>query len=178
MQSLQISEPDLAAWISTRSGEPWAGVLDVVEDMVFVKNLEGTFLYNNAAHLVFLGKSRNEVRGRSDFDLFPADEAEGFFAHDTRLLETEEPVVSAHPAQDEEGRAVVDVAIKTVVRGPTDEVLGLVGIVKRVRVGNDRTACRSEVRAIVRRLLPDSIVASQLAALDQSVAALLSEQAG
>lgn len=173
MQPLRISEPDLTAWIASRSGELWAGVLDVVEDMVFVKNLEGSFLYNNAAHLAFLGKSREEVRGRSDFDLFPADEAEGFFAHDTRLLESEQPVVSAHPARDHEQRAVIDVAVKSVVRGPFDEVLGLIGIVKRVRVGDDRAACRCEVKAIVRRLLPEGIAASQLAALDQSVAALL-----
>lgn len=176
MQTLRISESDLTAWIDSRSGELWAGVLDVVEDMVFVKDLEGAFVYNNAAHLAFLEKSREEVRGQSDFDLFPADEAEGFFAHDTRLIETEEPVVSAHPAQDGEGRAVVDVAIKTVVRGPTDEVLGLAGIVKRVRVGTDRAACRAEVRAIVRRLLPAGIATSQLAALDQSVAALLESE--
>ena len=110
--------------------------------------------------------------GRSDFDLFPGDEAEGFFAYDTRLLETEKPVVSAHPTSDEAGRDVVDVAIKTIVRAPTDDGLGFVGIVKRVRVGEDRTACRAEIRAIVRRFLPAGIVTSQLAALDQSVATL------
>ena len=173
MQSLQISEPDLASWIDSRSGELWAGLLEAVEDMIFLKNLEGSFVYNNAAHLEFLGKSREQVRGRSDFDLFSADEAEGFFAHDTRLIEIEEPVVSAHPAKDEEGRVVIDVAIKTVVRGPTNEVLGLAGIVKRVRVGSDKIACRAEVRAIVRCLLPAGIATSQIAALDQSVAALV-----
>jgi PAS domain-containing protein len=175
MKPLRISEPDLTTWIASRSGELWAGALDVVEDMVFVKNFDGSFLYNNAAYLAFLGKSREAVRGgRSDFDLFPADEAEGFFAHDTRLLESEQPVVSAHSARDHEQRAVIDVAVKSVVRGPVDEVLGLIGIVKWVRVGDDRVACRTEVKAIVRRLLPEGIAVSQLTALDQSVAALLS----
>ena len=80
-------------------------MLDVVEDMVFVKNLEGAFLYNNAAHLAFLGKSREAVR-----------------------------------------------------------------------VGDDRVAGRTKVKSIVRRLRPEGIAASQLAALDQSVAALLGDR--
>ncbi len=121
----------------------------------------------------FWASPERRLGGQSDFDLFPAEEAEGFFVHDTRLLETEQPVVSAHPAWDTEGRAVVDVAIKTVVRGPSSEVLGLVGIVKRVQVGNDATACRAQVKSIVRRLLPEGVAASQLAALDQSVSALI-----
>ncbi|GAB5558725.1 MAG: hypothetical protein SynsKO_03720 [Synoicihabitans sp.] len=173
MKPLRIPAPDLETWIESRSGELWADLLDAVEDMIFVKNLDGLFVYNNAAHLAFLGKSREAVHGQSDFDLFPAAEAEGFFAHDTRLLETEQPVVSAHPARDEEGNAVVDLAVKRVVRGLTDEVLGLVGIVKRIPVGADPTACRARVKVIVRRLLPEGVAASQLAALDQSVAALL-----
>lgn len=172
MQHLRISEPDLSAWVTAQSGELWAAALDLVEDMVFVKNLEGMFLYNNAAHLGFLGKTREQVAGRTDFDLFPADEAEGFFAHDTRLLETERPVVSAHPAQDDEGRAVIDIALKTIIQGPTGETLGLIGIVKRVLVGEDPVACRAQVKAIVRRVLAEQVSASQLAALDQSVAAL------
>lgn len=174
MGAWRIPQDDLEGWISSRSGELWASALDAIDDMVFVKNLEGCFVYNNAAHLDFLGRPRGEVTGKTDFDLFTAEEAEGFFAHDTRLLESRRPVVSPHPAVDAQGRAVIDVAFKHVIHGPSGEVVGLIGIVKRVLVGEDTPACGEAVMAIVMRTLGEEATPSQLAALRQSVEALLS----
>jgi PAS domain S-box-containing protein len=168
-----IPQADLTAWIQARSGELSTAVLDTVDDMVFIKDLEGRFVFNNAAHLAFLTRTREEVVGQSDFDLFPPEEAEGFFAHDTRVLETCRPVVSAHRAQDASGGAVIDIAFKHVVSGPGEAVVGLVGIVKRIPVGEDRAACREAVMQRVRATLGQSASSSQLAALAQSVGDLL-----
>jgi len=173
MGAWRIPQDDLEGWIASRAGELWAATLDAVDDMVFVKDLEGHFVYNNAAHLDFLGRARDEVTGKTDFDLFTSEEAEGFFAHDTRLLASHQPVVSPHPATDPQGRPVVDVAFKHVVRRPDDEVLGLVGIVKRVLVGADHAACADAIMATVTRTLGEEATPSQLSALRQSVDAVL-----
>jgi len=89
------------------------------------------------------------------------------------LLESRRPVVSPHPATDAQGRPVVDVAFKHVIRGPGDDVVGLIGIVKRVPVGGDPIACGDTVMAIVSRTLGDEATPSQLSALRQSVDVLL-----
>lgn len=173
MNSWNVPHADLSAWVTGPAGHLWTAVLDAVDDMVFIKDLEGRFVFNNAAHLEFLKKSRAEVVGQSDFDLFRADEAQIFFAHDTRVLETKSPVVSAHPARDAADRAVIDVAFKHVIQGPGDEIVGLVGIVKRMPVGTDCGACRNQVIDSVRRALGDGATASQLSALRESVDGLL-----
>jgi PAS domain-containing protein len=173
MNPWHIPQSDLLSWVSTHRGELTIALLDAVDDMVFIKDLEGRFVFNNAAHLAFLQRDHAAVTGRTDFELFSAEEAEGFFAHDTRVLETQQPVVSVHPATDASGRRVIDVACKHVVRGPGEVVLGLAGIVKRVVVGEDTAACRDAVMATVRRMFGSAATPGQLAALQQSVTDLL-----
>ncbi|MCF3649171.1 PAS domain-containing protein [Synoicihabitans lomoniglobus] len=175
MQEFVAFEHDLAAGIVGNLTGLFGQMLDVVDDMIFVKDLDGAFVYNNAAHLAFLGIERDAARGKTDFDLFPATEAELFFAHDTRLLESERPVVSVHPARNEGGQPVLDVAFKSVARTTVGEIIGLVGIVKRVPVGAVTTdaAVRAQVSAIVTRTFSGSIEPTQLQALDQSVVAAM-----
>lgn len=173
MDPWRIAQPDLRTWVATHEGELTTAVLDAVDDMVFVKDLEGCFVFNNAAHLAFLQRERAAVVGRSDFELFTPEEAEGFFAHDTRVLETQQPVVSVHPATDGADRRVIDVAAKHLVRGPGDVVLGLVGIVKRVVVSENHHASRDAVMETVRRMFGPAATPGQLSALEQSVSELL-----
>ncbi len=61
MTPWRIPQHDLVGWIKSRSSELWAVVMDAVDDMIFVKSPEGTFVYNNASHLAFLGRSREAV---------------------------------------------------------------------------------------------------------------------
>ena len=174
---IQIGTLDLTGHLANRERDLLWAVLDEVDDMVFVKDLDGVFLYNNRAHLDFIGKPRAEVSGRTDFDLFPAAEAEEFFNNDTRLYETESPLVSLHRARSKTGEAVLHVAVKTVVFGPGDAVVGLLGIVKRVPLADcgTRTESRATVMAFIERVAAGRVSPEQVRAFSDRFQAMLEQ---
>jgi PAS domain S-box-containing protein len=64
-------------------------VIENIPDPIFVKDAKGRYVLDNAAHCRSLGvESREQVIGRTSFDFFPAEEAEGFKADDERVIST------------------------------------------------------------------------------------------
>lgn len=53
-----------------------AAVADSSEDPIFAKDTHGCYMLFNRAACALLGKSQEQVLGRDDFSLFPADQAE------------------------------------------------------------------------------------------------------
>ena len=78
-------------------------VMDNVPDVIFLKDAEGRYLLDNAAHLRWLGASdASEVLGRTVFDFYPDEVAREFQADDEAifrsghaLLNHEEKIVDA-----------------------------------------------------------------------------------
>ena len=63
------------------------GVIDNLPDCIFIKDVEGRFLLNNAAHIRVLGASnRDEVVGKTDFEYFDPALAEQYSADDREVL--------------------------------------------------------------------------------------------
>jgi len=79
-------------------------VIENVPAMLFVKDGEtGKFLLVNRTAEEVLGVAREALLGRSDYDFFPADQADFFAAHDREVLESgelrtiaEEPLDTPH----------------------------------------------------------------------------------
>jgi hypothetical protein len=68
-------------------------VIENIPDPIFVKDAEGRYLLDNAAHCRLLGKSsREEIIGRTSFDFFPHEEAVGFKADDDRVVASGVPM--------------------------------------------------------------------------------------
>ncbi|MDB4933448.1 MAG: sensor histidine kinase/response regulator [Labilithrix sp.] len=61
-------------------------VLDVLPDPVFVKDEQHRWVAFNDAFCAFLGKTREELLGRSDYDFFPKHEADVFWEKDAIVL--------------------------------------------------------------------------------------------
>src|SRR5690349_23006339 len=61
-------------------------VADNSAAVIFVKDLEGRFLLINRRFEELFGVSRDDVAGKTDFDLFPVDHAAAFRAFDRRVL--------------------------------------------------------------------------------------------
>ncbi|MCZ3365755.1 MULTISPECIES: PAS domain S-box protein [Methanobacterium] len=55
--------------------------------IIFVKDLEGRFININNKLEDLLGVSNEELIGKTDYDLFPTEEAEYYRAHDRKVLE-------------------------------------------------------------------------------------------
>ena len=62
-------------------------ILDEIPDPVFVKNADHRWVYVNQAFCALVGKERQWLIGKSDFDISPATEAQVFWAKDDEVLQ-------------------------------------------------------------------------------------------
>lgn len=63
-------------------------------DAIFVKDLQGRYLFINSATEQFVGRNVNEILGRDDTVLFDQPEAARIMEHDSRVIASGEPQIS------------------------------------------------------------------------------------
>jgi len=69
-------------------------LIDHLPEHVYIKDPTGRYQRDNLAHLRFLGAtSREQILGKTVFDLFPRELAEKFAADDARVIATGEPLI-------------------------------------------------------------------------------------
>ncbi|MDB9300444.1 PAS domain-containing protein [Halorubrum ezzemoulense] len=67
-------------------------IIDLVPDLVFVKNREGEYLLANEATAAAYGKTPEEVEGKSEAEIIPsAEDSEAFRQDDLAVIESGEP---------------------------------------------------------------------------------------
>ena len=63
-------------------------ILDQIPEMIFLKDAETLrFVYINASGEKLLGRKAKELIGKSDYDFFPAEQADAFIRHDRACLQ-------------------------------------------------------------------------------------------
>jgi PAS domain S-box-containing protein len=173
---IKIDAYDLAAYVNAQRGGPLLTILDEVRDYVFIKDLEGRFLFSNRAHLAHLGCTEADVLGKNDFDLFPSRLAEAFYAAETHLFETQIPVVRLQESIDANGQKFYSTAIKMLVGDKRGNALGLIGSVHRIPTNDsaDLEESKAHIMSILRH--QPGVTPSQLKAFEASMPSLLSLQ--
>src|SRR5262249_13987116 len=69
-------------------------VIDILPDNIFVKDVEGHFLLNNAVSMKILGVTRQEdLLGKTDFDLLPPEAAEQSREDELAVIESGVPAI-------------------------------------------------------------------------------------
>lgn len=66
-------------------------LIDFMADMVFLKDLNGVYLFCNQANADFWGKTKEEIIGQTDYDLFSHEKADLFRKIDLQVLAREIP---------------------------------------------------------------------------------------
>ncbi len=161
-------------------------LIDSLPDNIFVKDRKSRFLVNNLAHVRTLGAThQDEVLGKSDLDIFPAEAASQYFEDDQLMMQAGEPLnreeTVVNPRTGEKRWLQTT---KVPLRDKQGAVVGLIGIsrditeMKRVeeelRQTHDelekqvavRTAEISQERLLLRTLidnLPDAVYAKDTA---------------
>ncbi len=70
-------------------------IIDALPDYIYAKDRQGHFLFNNPAHAKDLGlASPSQTKGKTDFDFFPRESAEQFFADEQKIIATGESVIN------------------------------------------------------------------------------------
>jgi len=83
-----ITERKRAEEALRRSEQFLDSIVDNIPDMIFVKNASDLrFVRFNRAGELLLGRSRDELVGKSDYDIHPKEEADFFAAKDREVLE-------------------------------------------------------------------------------------------
>ena len=74
------------------SGQLFRDVIDGSPSPVFLKDLQGRFLTANRRLEEMLGIPREQLKGKTDHDLFPRERAEIFREHDRQVAQTRKPI--------------------------------------------------------------------------------------
>ncbi|MBN1581986.1 MAG: PAS domain S-box protein [Anaerolineae bacterium] len=119
-------------------------VIDNLPDAIYAKDLEARKTLSNRADVENIGvESEDDVLGKTDFDLFPREVAERFYADDRQVLQTGQPVIDREERLvNEQGRQIWQMTSKLPIKDRAGQILGLVGI------GHDITEQREVEEAL------------------------------
>jgi PAS domain S-box-containing protein len=133
-------------------------LLDHLPDYVYVKDTHSRFLTANAAVLRALGKTtREEVLGKTDFDLLPHELAERYAADEQALFRSGLPLRDREEVgADADGRRKCLLTTKVPLHDPSGVVVGLVGISHDISARKEAEESLARERALLRSLI-DSI---------------------
>ena len=108
-------------------------LIDNLPDGIYAKDTAGRKIMANLADLKVLGcQTEAEAIGKSDFDLFPKDIAEKFWADDQKVIHGEPVINREEFFLDEQGRKCWLLTSKLPLRDQDGKIVGLVGIGRNI----------------------------------------------
>ncbi len=142
-------------------------LIDNLPDTVYAKDLAGRKILANPADLKMCGcQAEAEVLGKMDFDFFPAELAEKFWADDLMVLHGQEVINREELIMSKSGGKHWLLTSKLPLRGPNGTIVGLIGIGRDVTLRKKAEEALSRERLLLRTLidnLPDCIYAKDMA---------------
>jgi two-component system, NtrC family, sensor kinase len=153
-------------------------IIDNTTAIIFVKDLQLRYLLINREferrHLI----SRDEIRGKTDFDLHPANVAEAVRANDRRVVEAGVPIQFEESVPSAQGQRYY-LSSKFLLRDRTGRPYAVCGIatdvtqLKRAEEAQSRRARQAALRADVQLAFSDGIESGLQAVLERTANAVL-----
>lgn len=133
-------------------------VIDNIPDSIFCKDLAGRKTLANLTELQYSGaKSEADILGKSDFDLYPKELADGFFADDQIVIQTGKPVLNREEYLfDEKGQKKWLLTSKLPLKDENGNIVGIVGIGRNI---TDRKQAEEALKESGRFLKETQIIA-------------------
>ncbi len=105
-------------------------LIDNLPDVIYVKDTKGRKILSNIADLQASGGKRMEdIIGKTDFDTYPRELAESFWAIDQEVIKTGVPNLShEEPGLDSHGNPVWVLTSKMPLKDDQGKIVGLMGI--------------------------------------------------
>lgn len=113
-------------------------LLDSIPDLIFFKDTDGRYLGCNNAFEKFVGKSQQEIVGRSDFDLFGQQMATLFRDRDTLMMLQKSQSRNDELVTYPDGHQVYFETLKTPYYDHEGNVLGLIGISRDISLRKEK----------------------------------------
>ncbi len=128
-------------------------VIEGSPDPIFLKDLDGKYLLMNRAGVEFLGRSKAEILGKRDIDLFPRDVAAHLRQVDEAVLQSGQAGTFEEVIERADGTHTF-VSRKAPFRDATGKIVGLLGL------AHDITARKQAEETLNRRLELERILAA------------------
>ena len=103
-------------------------LLDSIPDIIFFKDTEGVYLGCNPPFAELVGKSRNEIIGKNDYDLFDRESADSFRFFDREMLKQRHSQHNEEWITYPDGRNLLIDTLKTPYWASDGSLIGILGI--------------------------------------------------
>ena len=103
-------------------------LLDYLPGIVFLKDTQSVYLACNQALSDALGLSKEEIVGKTDYDLYPRELADKYREDDATVLRTGQRLADIEEQSLLDGRVMQFTTTKVPVIGPGGEPVGLIGL--------------------------------------------------
>ncbi|HKS35817.1 MAG TPA: PAS domain-containing protein [Verrucomicrobiae bacterium] len=109
-------------------------LIDTLPDAIYVKDTQSRFLLGNAGVARLMGAPGAEnLVGKTDFDFFPAELADRYYADDRAVVESGQPLINREePVLDASGRQGWLLTTKAPLRDTRGQIIGLVGMGREI----------------------------------------------
>ena len=95
---------------------------------IFRKDVQGRFTFANNRFCETLGKRLEEIKGKTDFDVYPAEHAQKYQRDDQRILKTGQILDTVEANQNPDGSKIYVHVVKTPITNLEGEIIGIQGI--------------------------------------------------
>jgi len=139
-------------------------LINNLPDRIYAKDIQGRRMISNTADWQASGGKRMEdVIGKTDLDIYPAELAAQYWADDKMVLDSGKPVINREePSRDAQGHPIWRLTTKMPLRDDNGQIVGLVGIghdiTERKRIEETLAQERNLLHALI-DTLPDHIYA-------------------
>jgi two-component system cell cycle sensor histidine kinase/response regulator CckA len=118
-------------------------ILETTPDMIVLKDTNSVYQAVNSSFCKYIGKPMEKIIGKTDYDLFPADEAERYRRDDAKIMKSLRPLIQDEKATFMEGKQWFHVAKAPVF----DNDKKLIGILCSVRDMTERKKIQEDLLA-------------------------------
>jgi rsbT co-antagonist protein RsbR len=144
----EIAERKRAEEALTEERKLLRTVIDSLPDYIFVKDRESRFVINNEAHVrVLKATTQDKVVGKTDFDIFPPELANQYYADEQGIMRTGQPLINRLEACiDAEGKDQWLLTTKVPLRDSHGNTVGLVGVSRDITAQKEAEAERERLQ--------------------------------
>jgi PAS domain S-box-containing protein len=127
-------------------------LLDSIPDIILIKDTQGVYLGCNSEFARHVGHRKEDIIGKTDYDLYSKEEADFFRENDRRMLELGKPRHNEEWISYPDGRNILLDTIKTPCRDAEGNVLGVIGICRDITIQKQAEVALQESEEKHRRL--------------------------
>ncbi len=135
--TMDITDRKIAEQERARQSQLITMLLDSIPDLIFYKDTEGVFLGCNPPFAALVGKTKDEIIGKTDYDLVDKEIADFFRLKDVEMLEQNLPRHNEEWVTYPDGRKVLLDTLKTPYWSGDGTLIGIMGISRDLTARNE-----------------------------------------